>query len=78
MQSPTMSHIIACARQRQKGKLSPEENPIEKYPVSTLADTELMSIIQASMQQNPEIALDMNFINETYRSKVVQILTIFQ
>ena len=42
----------------------PKPKPVENYP-KTLADIELLNIIEANIHQNPNNTLDMNFINET-------------
>ena len=55
-----------------KGKrlVEPKPKPVEKY-AKTLADIELLNIIETNIHQNPNNTSDMNFINETY----INILT---
>ena len=50
---------------KTKRLTEPKPKPVENYG-KTLADIELLNIIETNIHQNPNNTLDMNFINETY------------
>ena len=70
----TVTHVVLYHNlcwAKAKRLAEPEPKPVENY-AKTLADIELLNIIETNIHQNPNNTLYMNFINETHINNLIE------